>query len=152
MLIRNGNIILKSKVIFGDLRVKHGVIVEIGPDLLKAPGEEVLDATGRYIAPGGIDAHTHLDMPCGDITTADGFRCGSLAAIAGGTTTVLEYAECAEGETLQQGLANWHRKAAGKSFCDYGFHMTVSAWTEDTPAQMTAAAAAGVTSFKTYTA
>ena len=74
MLIRNGNIILKSKVIFGDLRVKHGVIVEIGPDLLKAPGEEVLDAAGRYIAPGGIDAHTHLDMPCGDITTADGFR------------------------------------------------------------------------------
>ena len=152
MLIRNGNIILKSKVIFGDLRVKHGVIVEIGPDLLKAPGEEVLDAAGRYIAPGGIDAHTHLDMPCGDITTADGFRCGSLAAIAGGTTTVLEYAECAEGETLQQGLANWHRKAAGKSFCDNGFHMTVSAWTEDTPAQMAAAAAAGVTSFKTYTA
>ena len=87
MLIRNGNIILKSKVISGDLRVKHGVIVEMGPDLLKAPGEEVLDAAGRYIAPGGIDAHTHLDMPCGDITTADGFRCGSLAAIAGGTTT-----------------------------------------------------------------
>ncbi len=152
MLIRNGKIILRSKVIFGDLRVKHGTIVEIGPVLMKTPGEEVLDASGRYIVPGGIDAHTHLDMPCGNITTADGFQRGSLAAIAGGTTTVLEYAECAAGETLEQGLANWHRKAAGKSFCDYGFHMTVSAWTEDTPTQMAAAVAAGVTSFKTYTA
>lgn len=152
MLIRNGTIILRSEVLSGDLRVKHGTIVEIGPDLPKAPDEEVLDAAGRYIAPGGIDAHTHLDMPCGSITTADGFGAGSLAAVAGGTTTVLEYAECAEGETLEQGLAGWHRKAAGKSFCDYGFHMTVSAWTKDTPAQMAAMVAAGVTSFKTYTA
>lgn len=151
MLIQHGMVVLRERVARADVRVTDGRIAEIG-ELRPEAGESVLDAGGKYVVPGGIDAHTHLDMPCGDITTADGFQCGSLAAIAGGTTTVLEYAECAEGETLQQGLANWHRKAAGKSFCDYGFHMTVSAWTEDTPAQMAAAVASGVTSFKTYTA
>lgn len=152
MLIQNGNVVLESEVRPADIRVESEKIVEVGRSLPPKIGEMILDAAGRYIVPGGIDAHTHLDMPCGDITTADGFRAGSLAAIAGGTTTVLEYAECAAGETLEQGLANWHRKAAGKSYCDYGFHMTVSAWTKDMPAQMTAVAADGVTSFKTYTA
>lgn len=151
MLIQHGMVVLRERVARADVRVTNDRITEIG-ELLPVAGEPILDASGKYLVPGGIDAHTHLDMPCGDITTADGFRAGSLAAIAGGTTTVLEYAECAEGETLEQGLANWHRKAAGKSFCDYGFHITVSVWTKDTPAQMAAAVAGGVTSFKTYTA
>lgn len=152
MLIQNGNVVLESEVRPADIRVESGKIIEVGESLPHKIDEIILDAAGCYIVPGGIDAHTHLDMPCGDITTADGFQAGSLAAIAGGTTTVLEYAECAAGETLEQGLANWHRKAAGKSYCDYGFHMTVSAWTKDMPAQMAAMTANGVTSFKTYTA
>lgn len=151
MLIQHGTVVLQDRVVRADVRVTDGRIAEIG-DLRPETGELILDADGKYLVPGGIDAHTHLSMPCGDITTADGFRAGSLAAIAGGTTTVLEYAECDEGESLQQGLANWHRKAEGSSFCDYGFHMTISSWTESTPAQMAALTAAGVTSFKTYTA
>src|SRR5207244_5953182 len=85
-----------------------------------------IDATGKYVIPGGIDVHTHLDMPFGGTFSADDFETGTRAAAFGGTTMHVDFAIQQKGETLHQGLANWHAKAKGKACIDYGFHIIIT--------------------------
>lgn len=152
MIIKNGMIVNGSTVRQSDMRVREGIIYEIKDVIVPDEGEEVIDAEGKFILPGGIDAHTHFDMQAGDIKTSDDFETGTKAAVSGGTTTIIDFAECDGDETLPDGIREWHQKADGKSYCDYAFHMTVSKFDDTTKAQMQSVKEQGILSFKAYTA
>lgn len=152
MVIKNGIIVNGSTCSQCDMRISEGIICEIKKEIVPEENEEVIHADGKYILPGGIDAHTHFDMWTGKLKTSDDFLTGTRAAVAGGTTTVIDFAECDEGQVLQNGLDEWHRKADGNAYCDYGFHMTVSDFDDTTKAQMQSMIEQGIRSFKAYTA
>ena len=114
------------------------------------PGAQVIDVTGMLLMPGFIDAHTHFDLDVAGTTTADDFTSGSLAALRGGTTTVIDFACPNKGQTLQEGLAIWRQKAQGRTACDYGFHMTIDDWNDTIESQIDDMYAAGISSFKMY--
>lgn len=152
MLIKNGTVVNGEGARQADIRVEDGRILEVEPKLNPEAGEEVVDASGCLIVPGGIDAHTHFDMPCGDIQTSDDFISGTRAAVAGGTTTIIDFSEPEQGASLQSGLDRWHEKADGCSFCDYSFHMTLSRFDAGIEDEIKAMVRQGVTSFKAYTA
>ena len=113
-------------------------------------GAQVIDVTGMLLMPGFIDAHTHFDLDVAGTTTADDFTSGSLAALRGGTTTVIDFACPNKGQTLQEGLAIWRQKAQGRTACDYGFHMTIDDWNDTIESQIDDMYAAGISSFKMY--
>jgi dihydropyrimidinase len=154
ILIEHGTVVTAAETFAADIYVEDERIVWIGrrPPELLPHGVIEIDATGKYVMPGGIDAHTHLDMPLGAIRSVDDFESGAVAAAWGGTTTIIDYAAHAHGERLAHGLDAWQRKAEGKAVIDYGFHMTLSEFTADTLADMPAMTDAGVTSFKVFTA
>ena len=114
--------------------------------------DEVIDATNMYVIPGGIDAHTHMEMPFGGTFSVDTFETGTRAAAWGGTTTIIDFAVQAKGTSLLATLDKWHQKADGNCAIDYGFHMIVSDVNEATLKEMDACVAAGVTSFKMFMA
>lgn len=147
-LIQNGLLVLPHGVMPGDILVEGTVIQKIAPKI-QEHAERVLDATGCYVFPGFIDTHTHFDLELPATTTADNFITGTRAALAGGTTTVLDFATQDRGMTMQEALDKWHKKAQGSS-CHYGFHMAVSEWNEERIAEVDAMIARGVTSFKMY--
>ena len=119
----------------------------------KQPEDQVINVDGCLILPGGIDPHTHFDLPMGTFSTADNFLSGSKAAVLGGTTTILDYATQFKGETLKTGLKNWHTKADGKSYVDFGFHMAITDWNDQVAQEMTDLVhKEGVPSFKLYMA
>src|ERR1039457_6129038 len=124
-LIKNGRIITAEQDYLADVFIENGKIKTIGQSLdIKA--DTILDAKGKYVIPGGIDVHTHLDMPFGGTTSADDFESGTIAAAFGGTTSIVDFAiqpTVEGGGSLHQGLSQWHEKAAGKAVIDYGFHM-----------------------------
>lgn len=153
MLIRGGIAVAEGQETKKDFRIGQGIIQEEGPDLPPRKGEEILEVQGCYIFPGGIDAHTHFDAWVEtDLKTSDDFYSGTLAAIAGGTTAILDFAEPQIEGTLADGLANWKKKAERRSFCDYGFHMTVPRFDETIPSEIRAMFNQGISSFKAYTA
>lgn len=151
LCIRNGTLVSGSRQWKSDILVENGRISAVGEGL-ECPGAQVIDARGCYVFPGFIDAHTHLDMECAAGVTADDFATGTGAALAGGTTTILDFATQENGEPLADALAHWHKKADGVSRCNYGFHMAITQWSEDIPRQMEQMCKAGVTSFKVYLA
>ena len=152
MLLRNGTVVSGTGCVRQDIRIGGGRIVQTGPGLEPLEGEEVMDVSGCLVAPGGIDAHTHFDMPCGGIMTSDDFESGTRAAVAGGTTTVIDFSEPEQGASLQSGLDRWHEKADGRSFTDYSFHMTVARYDQGIEEEILSMIRQGVTSFKAYTA
>jgi dihydropyrimidinase len=117
-----------------------------------AEAERVIDASAKYVLPGGIDAHTHMEMPFGGTFSADTFETGTRAAAWGGTTTIIDFAVQAKGTSLQATLDKWHAKADGNCAIDYGFHMIVSDVNDTTLKEMDACVDAGVTSFKMFMA
>ena len=117
-----------------------------------AEAERVIDASAKYVLPGGIDAHTHMEMPFGGTFSADTFETGTRAAAWGGTTTIIDFAVQAKGTSLQATLDKWHAKADGNCAIDYGFHMIVSDVNDTTLKEMDACIDAGVTSFKMFMA
>lgn len=133
------------------VRSSDGRVVEIG-DLQARPGEEVLDCSGSLVLPGGIETHTHLDLEAMGTVTADDFATGTRSALAGGTTTVLDFATQFHGESLTEALARWHKKARGQAVTDYGFHLAMTQWRPEFADEMAQIVAAGVTSFKMYLA
>ena len=147
-----GTIVNADSVTVEDLRISGESIAAIGKNLVK-PGDQQIDVSGCFLFPGGIDPHTHFDLDVGSTTTADDFASGSLAAILGGTTTVLDYATQSRGGSLTDALATWHAKAAGKSYVDFGFHLALCDCTPQALAELAAVAERdGVVSVKLYMA
>ena len=131
-----------------DILISGEKIVAVGRRL--NTDATVVDVSGKLIFPGFIDAHTHLDLEVCDTVTADDFDSGTKAAIAGGVTTVVDFATQNKGESLSDALNNWHVKAFANSSCDYAFHMAISDWNEDIREELPAMFEQGVTSFKVY--
>lgn len=145
-LVKNGTIVTATDMYKADILVKNGVISEIGKEISKI-ASEIIDATDKWVLPGGVDVHTHMDSQCDGMTTVDDFETGTAAAAAGGTTTVLDYAEQAPGATLAQTLEEWKVKAASRSVVDYGFHMAICEVNESILSEIPQMVEAGVTSF-----
>ena len=151
LLIRNGTIVTAAQSFRADLFIQDEHISSIGNNL-PFEAEHTIDAAGKYVMPGGIDVHTHLDIPLGDIKSVDNFKTGTIAAACGGTTTIIDYAAHNHGEVMEAGLDNWHKKADGQAVIDYGFHMTLSEFTKRTLPDMERMVERGVSSFKVFTA
>lgn len=151
LLIKNGRVVVPEKTFDGDIRVEQGKITAIGPHLPE-DGCEVYNAANCLLFPGFIDGHTHLDMGTGATITADDFTTGTRAAICGGTTTLIDFATQDRGMTLAQALETWHKKADGRSCCDFAFHMAITDWNETTRAEIADMVKVGITSFKLYMA
>ncbi|PJN58813.1 D-hydantoinase [Paenibacillus sp. GM1FR] len=124
-LIRNGVLVTASDTFEADILIEKGKITQIGIGLVPDERTEVVDAAGCYVIPGGIDPHTHLDMPFGGTVTADDFATGTTAAAFGGTTTIIDFCLTQKGRPLIESLQEWHAKAGGKAAIDYGFHLMI---------------------------
>ena len=148
-LFKGGTVVSGTGTKRADLLIENEKIVESGRNL-KADADKVVDVTGCFLFPGFIDAHTHFDLDVCNTTTADDFYTGSRAALRGGTTTVIDFACPNKGESLHYGLDLWHKKADGRTFCDYGFHMTIDDWNESIRAELPDMFAKGISSFKMY--
>ncbi len=125
-VIKGGTIVTADLTYAADVRVENGVITEIGPNL---SGEETLDASGCYVMPGGIDPHTHLEMPFMGTYSTDDFDSGTRAALAGGTTMVVDFALPSPGQSLLEAIQMWDNKST-RANCDYSFHMAITWWGE----------------------
>jgi dihydropyrimidinase len=152
VLIRNGTIVTAAERYAADVYLEGGVVSSIGRQL-GWPADTVLDASGLLVLPGGIDAHTHLDMPLGDIASTDDFETGTIAAACGGTTTIIDFATQEAGQGLLPALDGWMARAEGKAVIDYAFHMALCEWNDRTASDMARLAQRdGVTSFKLFMA
>ncbi|MBG9945335.1 dihydropyrimidinase [Brevibacillus formosus] len=123
--IRNGTVVTASDTYQADILIEGEKVVAIGSNL-DVKDAEMIDATGYYVFPGGIDPHTHLDMPFGGTVTSDNFYTGTKAAAFGGTTSIIDFCLTNKGEPLHSSISTWHEKARGKAVIDYGFHLMVS--------------------------
>ncbi|MBS4535228.1 dihydropyrimidinase [Clostridium sp. D2Q-14] len=149
IVIKGGTIVTALDKYKADIRIDGEKIVAIGDDL-ERDGDEIISAKGCYILPGGVDPHTHFDLDFETYSTADDFESGTKAALAGGTTTIIDFATQDKGKTLNQGLDKWNRKSKGKTYCDYGFHMAISDWNNSVSGEIEDMVNKGITSFKIY--
>jgi len=153
-LITNGTIVTADGSTVADVLIDGETIAQIGRDL-SATGvtaDETIDATGRYVIPGGIDAHTHMELPFGGTFAKDTFETGTRAAAFGGTTSIIDFAVQSRGGSLRAGLDTWLAKAEGNAVTDYGMHMIMSDVNEASLAEMDVLVAEGVPDFKLFTA
>ena len=150
-LISGGTIVTASESYVADLWIDDGKIATIGT----VPGgkaDRTIDATGKYVMPGGIDCHTHMELPFGGTTASDDFHTGTVAAAHGGTTTIVDFAIQSKGQSMRAGLDAWFAKAEGKTAIDYGFHMIMTEANPSTLEDMAAMVREGITSFKMFMA
>ena len=152
VLIQNGTVVNADSTFKADVLIDGGIIKEIGPAILPNSAGTIVDATGLLLLPGGIDAHTHLDMPFGGTTSADDFETGTRAAAIGGTTTIVDFAIQARGTKMRTALDTWWRKAEGKACIDYGLHMIVTDLHDAGLEDMDDMVREGVASFKLFMA
>ncbi|MEU1816206.1 dihydropyrimidinase [Streptomyces roseifaciens] len=154
--IRGGLVITAAEETRADVLVEDGKVAALaasGSAFARGwHADRTLDATGKYVIPGGVDAHTHLDLPFGGTASSDDFETGTRAAAWGGTTTIVDFAVQSRGRALREGLDAWHAKAAGRCAVDYGFHMILSDVNEGSLKEMDLLVAEGVTSFKLFMA
>ena len=148
-LFKNGTVVSGRGTRRADVLVENEKIFQVGRNL-SDPLARAIDVTGKLLMPGFIDAHTHFDLDVCNTTTADDFDSGTKSAIRGGTTTIVDFACPNKGESLHHGLDLWHRKADGKCWCDYGFHMTIDDWNAEIEKEIDDMYAAGISSFKMY--
>lgn len=152
VLIRGGTVVTALDRFVGDVYATGGLIAAVGPGIEPAGGDEVIDAHGQYVFPGGVDPHVHLALPVAGTVSADDFESGTAAALAGGTTTVIDFVHPERGEEPLEALAA-RRAEARDAVADYGFHMAITWWGEGTAAAIRACVAEeGIPSFKTYMA
>jgi dihydropyrimidinase len=152
ILIKNGTVVTADKTLAADVLMDGETIKEVRPGIPAEPGHEVLDATGMLLLPGGIDAHTHLDMPFGGTTSSDDFETGTRAAAIGGTTTIVDFAIQARGTKMRDALDTWWKKAESKACIDYGLHMIVTDLPDAGLEDMDDMVREGVASFKLFMA
>ncbi|MDT0614897.1 dihydropyrimidinase [Streptomyces lancefieldiae] len=155
-VIRGGLVVTASDEIHADVLIEDTRIAALAatgtPAAEAFTAERVIDATGKYVVPGGVDGHTHMEMPFGGTYAADTFETGTRAAAWGGTTTIVDFAVQGVGHSLREGLDAWHAKAEGNCAIDYGFHMIVSDVNQETLKEMDLLVEEGVTSFKQFMA
>ena len=153
ILIRSGKVSSDGRSFLADILIADEKIVAVDKKIAKpAQLDRVIDAEGYEIFPGGVDAHVHLELETANGTSGDDFASGSRAALAGGTTTILDFVTPGRDESLPAALAA-RKAAARKSLCDYGLHMSVTAWHERTLSELEACCRAeGIGSVKTYLA
>lgn len=148
-LLKGGTVVTGKSSRRADVLIDGEKISKVGRSLFVS-SDEVVDVSGCLLFPGFIDAHTHFDLDVCNTTTADNFTTGSRAALRGGTTTVIDFACPNKGESLKHGLELWHQKADGKTYCDYGFHMTIDDWNASIESELPDMFSAGISSFKMY--
>ncbi|MBZ5580315.1 MAG: dihydropyrimidinase [Acidobacteriia bacterium] len=151
-LIRNGTVVTARETLAADVLIEGERIREVRPGIAAQAAEKVIDATGLYVMPGGIDPHTHLDMPFGGTTSADDFETGTRAAAFGGTTTIVDFAIQARGTKMRHALDTWWKKGEGRATIDYGLHMIVTDLGEAGLEDMDDMVREGVASFKLFMA
>jgi dihydropyrimidinase len=151
-IIVNGQVVTASDTYASDVAISQGKIAAIGQNLSRENAGKIIDAEGKYVLPGGIDVHTHLDMPFGGTTSADDFETGTRAAAFGGTTTLIDFAIQYKGQTLRTALDSWMQKAATKAVCDYSFHCIITDLADAQLDEMNALVREGITSFKLFMA
>ncbi len=151
-LIQNGTVVTARETRAADVRIEGERIAEVGPGLQPRPQEKVIDAAGTYVIPGGIDAHTHLDMPFGGTVSSDDFETGTRAAAFGGTTTIVDFAIQGRGTRMRDALDTWMKKAEGRASIDYGLHMIVTDLAGAGLEDMDDMVREGVASFKLFMA
>ncbi len=152
VLIKNGRVITASEDYLADIYIEGEHISCIGKNLtMKA--DEVIDASGKFIFPGGIDPHVHLDMPFMGTFSSDNYATGTLAALQGGTTTVIDFVLQTQGKSLRHALDAWQGRSNGNCFSDYSFHMAVTDFNEESKKEIRIMVdEEGITSFKTFMA
>lgn len=152
VLIREGTVVTATDTFVADIYVTDEKVHSIGRDL-KVTADKTIDAKGCYVFPGGIDAHTHLDLPFMGTSSSDDFETGTLAALHGGTTSIIDFAFQTQGKSLREGLNAWYERAKGRAVCDYAFHVVVTDFNEKVRSEIQELVEKdGVTSFKTFMA
>lgn len=151
-VIKNGTVVTATDTYVGDIGIADGKIAAIAMSLPLENASKVIDAAGRLVLPGGIDVHTHLDMPFGGTTSSDDFETGTIAAAFGGTTTLIDFAIQYKGQTLRQAWEGWMKKAEGKAVADYAFHCIITELGDAQMEEMGQLIREGVSSFKLFMA
>jgi dihydropyrimidinase len=153
-LITSGTVVTAEGSSEADVLIDGETIAMIGRDLAGSgvTADETIDAANRYVIPGAIDVHTHMELPFGGTFAKDTFETGTRAAAFGGTTTVVDFAVQSRGKSLREGIDAWHAKAQGNAVADYGFHMIMSDVNDQTLAEMDQLVDEGVPDFKLFTA
>src|SRR5207248_2061066 len=151
-LIKNGTVVTATDTYTADVAIVDGKIHSVGVNLPQENAARVFNAAGKYVMPGGIDVHTHLDMPFGGTTSADDFETGTRAAAFGGTTTLIDFAIQYKGQSLRTAFDTWMKKASQKAVCDYAFHCIITELGDTQLKEMNALVREGVTSFKLFMA
>lgn len=149
--IINGTIVTAKKILKSQILIDNGRIRKITPHITENV-DEVIDAYGQYVLPGGIDVHTHFDMPFGGTVTSDDFYTGTIAAACGGTTTIIDFAIQGKDKSFKETLQTWHQKAGDKSVIDYGFHLAVTDLSRNIWNELPEIISGGVTSLKVFMA
>ncbi len=150
-LIRNGHIVTAVDDYKADILIDGDTVSVIGATL-EMEADRVIDAAGKLVIPGGIDPHTHMELPFGGTQASDDFRTGTIAAAFGGTTTIIDFAVQTKGRSMTEGLDLWHAKAEGKTAIDYSFHLIVTEFEDENKVELHRLMDEGVTSFKLFMA
>ena len=151
ILIKNGRIVTAVDDYHADILIEDGEVSLIGKTL-EMEADKVIDASGKLVIPGGIDPHTHMELPFGGTSSSDDFFTGTRAAAFGGTTTIIDFAVQNKGESMLKGVDTWHAKAQGKAVIDYGFHLITTDFEDSHKPEMFKLIDEGVTSFKLFMA
>ena len=153
-ILRGGTVVTGSGSFRADVLIDGEKVAAVGSTeeiaRLAEQDTQVADVAGCLLFPGFIDAHTHFDLHVAGTVTADDFATGTKAAVRGGTTTIVDFGTQYAGESLADGLRNWHEKADGKCSCDYSFHMSISDWNPSVSRELDDMMEEGITSFKLY--
>src|SRR5690348_12463053 len=151
-LIKNGHVVTAVDSYTADVLIDGTQIAMIGKDLQGVAVDRTIEATGKLVIPGGIDPHTHMDLPFGGTSASDDFETGTRAAAFGGTTAIIDFAVQYRGQALNEALDTWFAKAEGKASIDYGFHMIVTDLPDQRLPELKTLINQGVSSFKLFMA
>ena len=152
LIIKNGKVVSSEETKQADILVKDGKITEIKPDIQIQGEAQVIDATGKYVLPGGVDVHTHLDMPFMGTFSTDDFYTGTVAAAFGGTTSIIDYVIPEKNSSITDAVSLWHEKAKNKAVIDYGFHLAIVPPAEKIIKELPLLSGMGITSVKCFLA